>query len=566
MLIRRRVAASLVGVALALAGASCSSDKDSKTPASSAPAATTGSSATNAGADSTTAVPSTSTGGPATDSTAAIPSTTAAPSTTAQQPAPKGTLRYGFLADPQTFDPRMALDGSEVDLMPVYDTLTTLAAGETEPWLATAWTRVNPTTWRLSLRDDVVFQDGSKFDAAALKLNWDTAKAITTSPHATFFGNIDSVTVVDPTTADVVLKVPNPSFPQDIAGLSGAMVSPTALTSGADLSKTPAGSGGWMLDQGATHQGTTVFTANPSYWNPGAIGVEQIEVLAIPDENARLNAMQTGQIQIASISNAALAQPLIDDGFKLLVQTTRTEVLIIADRDGQLSKPLADVRVRNALSLLFDCNGYNQALFDGRYDCSDRGIAAVDSPWHTDETADLLVGPNVDQAKALLTEAGYPDGFELTVASSPVIQQRLQTIAQMWAKGGVTLKLDDVGADIVTPMRQGKTPIGFSIVRGVDPNTWYYQVASNRSPLYNPFKLTDTADLDVKMDEAATLGSDSERKASYDDMQVQIVNDGIVIPLVVGEVNSLASPKISGYQYWTPTDLSPRPYGVRFTS
>ena len=122
----------------------------------------------------------------------------------AQAIEPSGTVRVATLVDRQTFDPHESEIGNFLQyLQPVYDTLMRMTAdGEIVPMLATSWEYVDDsnTLLELKLRDDVTFSDGEHFDADVAKANLEKGLE-STGPRAALIGSIETVEVIDPTTA-----------------------------------------------------------------------------------------------------------------------------------------------------------------------------------------------------------------------------------------------------------------------------------------------------------------------------------------------------------------------------
>jgi peptide/nickel transport system substrate-binding protein len=251
-------------------------------------------------------------------------------------------------------------------LDPVYDTLIHYGAnGELEPWLATSWEFTDPTTLELKLRDDVTFTDGAKFDAEAVKANFQYAidkKA--NQADQVFLSNIASMTVVDPTTIDLTLSQPNPALPYDFSQLSGYMASPEALQATDGLKQEPVGSGPYLLDTDATRPGVSVvYKRNPDYWaaDQDVFPYDKVTFSIITDPTAAKNAASTGQV------DALTVQPGTDiSGFQQVTSKSGDQSGMTGawlDTTGTAAKPLADVRVRQALNYAIDREKLGQAAY-----------------------------------------------------------------------------------------------------------------------------------------------------------------------------------------------------------
>jgi peptide/nickel transport system substrate-binding protein len=222
---RHRGHVILAGALLLVAACSSSSDNADK----SAPASTAaGSASTAAGAQSTAAA------------------------TTAPQTDPNGKLVFGLSVVPRNMDPVTANGiGDLPALAPVYDRLIDYASGEYKPMLATSW-QFSPdgSVLELKLRTDVKFQDGSTFDAAAVKANIERGQTNPKSNVKGFLSPIQSVEVVDPATVRLHVK-PGEGYGllSALSLLPGMMVSPAAMDK-PDLDQYGVGTGPYVIKPG----------------------------------------------------------------------------------------------------------------------------------------------------------------------------------------------------------------------------------------------------------------------------------------------------------------------------
>lgn len=510
----------------------------------------------------------------AADDSSEEPSVTDAPATTAADgpgAAPSGTLRYSNWQETPSMDPAATTVQNGVTLFPTYDTLTNLdETFEAVPWLATSWEQPDPLTWRFELRDDVVFHDGSAFDAETVKLNLERGKTIEGGPYLNIYGLIDTVEVVDTYTADVKFNSPSPNFPTLMGSLAGAMVSPQAITDGVDLTRTAAGSGGWIWDADAHVEGSMhVYNANPEYWNPDAVRVERIELMIIEDDGARQNALESGQIDIMATVREANQQSVRDAGFQVFSAPAQTASVLIHDRGGELVPALADERVREAIGLLIDRNAYNSAVYAGTGDASIGGFASPGTPFYSaDLDASNPPSADVERARELLAEAGYADGFDLQLGNASVIRQQNETIAQLLAAGGIRAEIVDVGPGQYTAEhRNGTFGIGFFVPTSVDIWNWWSRTVSNNGP-YNPWGLDDLADLEQRYLEATNSTDLDEQIAIMTELQKAAIERGVIFPLGQNQRASALSPDIGGTDemHYGPDDTAPRPHFLTIAS
>jgi peptide/nickel transport system substrate-binding protein len=476
---------------------------------------------------------------------------------------PTGTLRVATWEETPSFDPALMTTQNSALVFPEYDTLTSVDDKfRPQPWLATSWTEPDKMTWRFKLRTDVTFHDGAKFDAETVKLNLDRDRKITGGPYSNIYTPITKVDVVDPSTVDVKFAQPTPNFPYSMSLPAGAMVSPKAIKDKTDLTRHPAGSGGWIWDKAKHQEGSrSVFEANPNYWNKAAVKAKTIQVDVIQEDNARLNAVQTGQDDIIATVPPDQIDTAKGAGMTVLSRPSTTGSFMIFDRAGKIVPAFAKPQVRKAIGLLLDRSAYNKAVLSGQGDARSGGFAAQGTPWY-DPSLNDLVKPNVAEAKRLLAAAGYPHGFSFEVGNQPVIKDINEAIAQLLAAGGIKMKIIDVGdGQYTAEVRKGRFPAGYLVPTSVDIYQWWSRTVSDKG-IFNPFKLNDLADLEKTYQKAIAAPDDAARKPLFDTLQKASIERGVIFPLsqvpnataLTGRVHASRQPVLA------PDDVAPRPY------
>ncbi|MFA1538150.1 ABC transporter substrate-binding protein [Actinomadura monticuli] len=477
--------------------------------------------------------------------------------------SPAGTLRMAAWQEAPSMDPARTTTQNGMLIFPEYDTLTVVDEKFTpKPWLATSWTQPDPKTWEFKLRTDVKFHDGSTFDAETVKANLDRAKKIVGGPYTNIYAPISKVEAVDPATVRVSFAVPQPNFPYSMSTVAGAMVSPKAIKDGTDLTRTAAGSGGWIWQKDAHREGAEhVYKANPDYWNKAAVRAATVNVSIMQEDNARLNAAQSGQTDVMSTLQPDQMDAAQSAGLRVLNDFTSTGTFLIMDREGKKVPAFAKPEVRQAIGLLLDRDAYNKALLSGKGDSENGGFAAPDSPWN-DPSLNDLNKPDVAKAKQLLAEAGYAGGFTFEVGNAPVIKQVNETVAQLLKEGGITMKIVDVAnGQYTADVRKGRFPAGYFVPTSIDIYQWWSRTVSNKG-IYNPFGLDDLADMEKTFDEALAMSDDAARKPLLSRLQRQTVERGVAFPLSQNPRAAALAASVRATQQpvFAPEDIAPRPY------
>ncbi|MBV9134450.1 MAG: hypothetical protein JO318_17225, partial [Chloroflexi bacterium] len=296
---------------------------------------------------------------------AATSAPTAAP-TTAAAPAKGGEIVIGKDQEAPGLDPAKnpAQAATRVfDLM--YSRLTRLDAQmRPQPDLAEKWD-ISPDgkTYTFHLRQGVKFHNGRDLTSADVKytyeriLNPDTA-----SIAKSFFDPIDHIDTPDPSTVTVVLKAPNTPFLVNTAATWAGIVAKEVVdANNGDLNKVDAGSGPFMLQEW-TPDTRTVLVRNPNYYIPGQPAADKITFQIMPDENARIAALRTGNIQFTVLSAAGFDTLKSDSSVKAVEGPT----LSYAYLGMNVSRaPFDKPEVRQAISYVVDRNEIINSVFRG---------------------------------------------------------------------------------------------------------------------------------------------------------------------------------------------------------
>jgi peptide/nickel transport system substrate-binding protein len=324
--------------------------------------------------------------------------------------APAGEVKIGLAAEPNTFDPHLTVGrNTQIFIVNVYDGLTARdAQGNLVPALAESWRRLTPTTWQFTLRKGVKFHNGDDFNAAAVKFTLDRAtNPDTKATVSSELGTIAGTEIVDPFTVNVVTKAPDFLLPVRLGELYGLMLSPshTSAVGKEGIATKPNGTGPFKLVSWSKNE-HLVLEANESYWR-GAPKVKRIIVRPILEDAARVAALQAGEVDLISpIPHVRIPELKRND--KLVIKTIAAPRIFHVTIDVR-KPPFDNVKVRQALNHAVDVDAIVKSLYFGYGSrlatVVDRGALGYDrsvQPYAFDPK----------KAKALLAEAGFPNGFE----------------------------------------------------------------------------------------------------------------------------------------------------------
>ncbi|MDQ0338533.1 peptide/nickel transport system substrate-binding protein [Caldalkalibacillus uzonensis] len=365
-------------------------------------------------------------------------------SESAGQSADKTTLVVGLDDDPPQLDPHFSTAAVDRQVYQnLYDKLVDIDEQlNFVPQLAEDWEISDDgTVYTFYLRQGVTFHDGTPFNAEAVKFNIERMMDPNNgSPRAAELQSIDTIEVIDEHTLEVHLKEPFSPFLAVLSDRAGMMVSPTAIEEkGEDFRNSPVGTGPFKFVE-RVRQDRLVLERNEDYWGEQP-QLEKIIYRPYSDENVRLTNLLSGELDIIN------KVPPKD------VERLRNESGIVLSESGALGFqglylnnkdfPFNVKELRNALDLVIDREAIvNVALRDAAIPSAG---AIPPGSWAYDESIQVKER-DVEAAKRLMAEAGYPDGFSFTLKINPrpVEEQIGQMIQSMAAEAGIDVELEIV--------------------------------------------------------------------------------------------------------------------------
>lgn len=347
-------------------------------------------------------------------------------------------------ADAVTLDPHMHSQAETMNvLLNVYDPLVDFTEKfEPVPNLATAWKQIDPVTWRFTLRKGVTFHNGETFSARAVKYSFDRlVDPNQKAPMGTRLTALKEVRIVDDYTVDIVTKEPYAPLLY-IISLYLQIIPPDTVKQMGDtkFGLTGVGTGPYRVKSWAKDQ-ELVLEANPKYWK-GAPRVQRVVYRPIPEDSARVAALQTGESDIVASVPPERWKDIQQDKATRISARTGTMVYMGLDT---FHAPFEDVRVRRALNHAIDVDTIISKILLGTAD-------RMNGPFfRTALGYDKSIQPyryDPALAKKLLTEAGYPNGFETVLAALPAqegaskLMEVAETVAYQLGQLGVKVRID----------------------------------------------------------------------------------------------------------------------------
>ncbi|MGD1883283.1 MAG: ABC transporter substrate-binding protein [Paracoccaceae bacterium] len=389
------------------------------------------------------------------------------------------------------------------------------------PQLATSWeTASDGMSVTFQLREGVIFHDGTPFNAEAVAANIERSQTLDESRRKSELKSITSTEVLGDYEIKMNLGGADATLLAQLADRAGMMMSPTAAAeAGADFGLNPVCSGPFSFTERVA-QDKIVLTRFADYWNADEIAFDSVTFLPIPDTTVRLANLQSGDIDMLErLAATDLAQAEADAD--LVVQSAVSlgyqGITFNISNGARGDNPWGnDKRLRQALSHAIDREALNQVVFEGAFAPGNQAFPPT-SPWYNQS---LPVPPrDIEKAKTLLAEAGFPDGLELEVqvpnSTEPLAV--MQVVQAMAAEAGIQIKLTSKEfATLLSDQSAGDytaSQIGWS--GRVDPDGNNHQFATTDGGI-NDSKFSDPK-MDEVLNTARVAPGIDERKALYDE-------------------------------------------------
>ncbi len=444
--------------------------------------------------------------------------------------AQQAPFRVALREDPDSLDPTLARTYvSRIVFAAMCDKLFDINEKlEIVPQLATGYEWADPKTLVLKLRDGVLFQDGAKMDADAVKYSLERHLKLQGSFRRSEINAMDHVDVVDPLTIRIVLKEPSSPFLAQLTDRSGMIVSPKAAeAAGKDFQSHPVCAGPFKFVDRVPLDHITLERF-PQYWNAKDILLDRVVYQTIPDSSIRLANLAAGSTELVEYiiptdvdavkRNPKLKIAMID---QLGYQTIEFN---IANGPRAKSPIGSDARVRQAFELAIDREALVQVVYNGLYATTAQGIAAT-SPMHVDGLKPK--GRDVDAARALLKQTGLklPVIIQLTVPTNPDLRQVGEVIQAMAGEAGFDVQLTTSEyASALNAATRGDFEAFLTAWSGrVDPDGNLYQFLHTGGAL-NDGKYSNPL-VDKALEDARTVADTAQRRDLYAQMYAQETKD-----------------------------------------
>jgi peptide/nickel transport system substrate-binding protein len=463
-----------------------------------------------------------------------------------------GSLVIVRLADAENLDHHFmnTINAASVTHGKVYEGLVGRDENaDIQPLLAESWNQIDDKTWEFKLRDDVKFHDGTPFDASAVKTNFDRLlDPNVKAPRAGVFKMVTEIKVINDYTVQFILSEPFAPLLSILASHEGGIISPKSIEKfGKNIINEPNGTGPFSF-KSWTPGKEIVLVKNNQYFGKKA-KVDEVIFKIVPEETTRTSMIETGEAHIAeplsvtmmdTVDASSAMEVYRSEGFGTEYIGFNTE-----------KKPFNDIRVRKAIAHAIEMDSIIKGVFNNVGKKANSLLGSQVFGYHEGLKAYEY---NVNEAKRLLSEAGYPNGLK-TILSTNDVKERvsLAEVVQSQLKGiGVDVEIQVFEAGTFIEKRnKGESQMFINSWRNATGDADYNQYnlfhSSSKGPAGNVFFYSNE-----KVDQLVNAGrteSDPEKRIQiYAEAQELEMQDAVYIPVRVIENVAAVSNKIDGFR------------------
>ncbi|MEM9952598.1 MAG: ABC transporter substrate-binding protein [Chloroflexota bacterium] len=456
-----------------------------------------------------------------------------------------------------------------------YDTLVTFPdedASSIEPALASEWTiSEDGLTYTFTLRDDVTFANGDPLTADDVVFSFTRLANVMSNPS--FLADpIVGIEATDATTVVITLAEPRPSFLSELVNSAFSVANDTEVmdaggTMADDAAETDtardffdqnsAGTGPYILESWTPSE-ETVLVRNANYWGEAPY-FDRVIIVNIPEAATQKVALESGDIDIATDLTPDQVDTMEGDGDITIYRALdRWTHFLLMNRDPEIGGPVADPLVAQAIRLALDYEGYTE-LWTGSVTPGTNMWVGIQGAYG----ADQAVTRDLDRARELLAEAGYPDGFEIELSYPDFTFSgvNLSTNAQK-----IQADLAEIG--IVVSLRPGEVQVSLEEYRNGEQGFAYWfwgpdildpidfisflptgKVAEERTN-WTPDSLPE--DILALIEQAKTESDPDVRLDVFNQLQAWSQENGAYAPFNVPAIQTAVGSDIQGY-IWHPS-------------
>jgi peptide/nickel transport system substrate-binding protein len=463
-----------------------------------------------------------------------------------------GTLVVARLSDAENLDHHFmsTINAASITHRKIYEGLVGRDKNsDLQPLLASEWNQLDDTTWEFKLREEVTFHDGTAFNANAVKATFDRLlDPNVASPKAVVFKMVKEVKVVDDFTVQFLLTEPYSPLLSILASHEGGIINPKTIEKfGKEIIQEPNGTGPFLFESWTPGQ-EIVLKKNETYWGE-KVKVERVEFKVVPEETTRISMLETGE--------AHIAEPLSVANMVTVEASKASEVYRSEGYGTEYigfnfeKAPFNDVRVRKAISHAVEMDSIIDGVFNNIGKKANSLLGSKVFGYHDGLKAYEY---DLNEAKRLLSEAGYANGFETTLITMDSKERvNLAEVVQSQLKGigiKVNIQVLEYGT-FVEKVNAGDSEMFIISWRNATGDADYNQynlfhTSSQRGAGNTLFY--SNPEVDRIIEEARREKDEQNRLSLYAQVQEIEMDEAAYIPVRVIENMAAVSKKVEGFE------------------
>jgi peptide/nickel transport system substrate-binding protein len=455
----------------------------------------------------------------------------------------KTIVRINMESEPDNLDPWLsAASDTEAVFHNVFEGLVLFdETGALIPGLAKSWDISDDgLTYTFHLRDDVTFHNGKAFSAEDVVYTYEALSGLSgEEPLSSKFTNVTAINAIDDYTVELTLGEADAAFLQ----YTRVAVLPKGYE---DQSSAPVGTGPFVFEKYVPGQ-MVVLEKNENYYDESRMAkIDEAQIYIMGDDSAVLTALQSGQLD-AGIVYADSADYLSGD---FTINSSPQNMVQLFALNNSV-EPFDDVRVRQAFEYAINKDQIIDGVFAGYATELYSNFSPVMSYFYNDELSDVYTY-DVEKAKELMAEAGYEDGFDITITVPSNYQKHVDTaqvIAQQLKEINVNATIEPVEwgqwlEQVYTNAEYETTIVG--LTGKLDPNDILGRYVSDYGKNFMKYS---NPDYDKLIEEAKTA-SDEERVELFKECQKVLTEDAAAVWICDPNAIAVTRSDLKGYTFY----------------
>jgi peptide/nickel transport system substrate-binding protein/glutathione transport system substrate-binding protein len=466
-------------------------------------------------------------------------------------PRKGGTLRLAMPYNPASVDPMTGRNLPDFDVLyAVFDALIDFEPKtlELKPGLAKSWKFTDPKTLVLDLVEGVKFHDGTEFDGEVVKFNIERYKSDQRSNVKADLSSVDSVEVNGKNQVTLKLNKPNAGLPNILTNRVGLMVSPKAIQAaqGGNVDRVAVGTGPFKFVSWQDND-SFVLVRNENYWKPGLPYLDGINIKIINELNTIVRAVVAGEADLGV--NLQAPQKAVADRSPSVVSVASPSLVLYGAFLNYGKPPLDNQKVRQALNYALNREEINKIVAVGLGQPSSAILPK--EHWACDPATQNFYPYDPEKAKALLAEAGHPNGVEIETYgwADQLAMQRQEVIISQLAKVGIRIKLTALAPQqaVQAYMIEKKGSMFISPSSAYPDPSQLYEALFGKAAVRNPggVELPGFREL---LDETMAAQDQAARKAAFVKLQRFVSEQALQMVQFISPAVHVANKKVMNYQ------------------